>query len=324
MKKIILIGAGQLGSRHLQALKKVKFPLAIYVVDPNQESLELAKERYNSFGESGDSNRVIYQKNLDNLPAAIDLGIIATNSDVRFKVLDELLKRAKVRYLVLEKLLFQKKAEYRKALAVVKENKCKAWVNCSMRTMPFYYDLRKRFKGQRINYYVTGSQYGLVTNAIHYIDHVAFLTGCYSFRVETKYLDKKIIPSKRKGFLELNGNLIIDFKNRSLLNIACFSEGELPILIRIASKESSCIIYSLKNKAICTSKEIDWGWKNKKLKTPFQSEITTWLVEEILKNGRCSLVTLDRSIKTHLVLLESLRKFLNKHSGKKFNYYPFT
>ena len=37
MKKVIIIGAGQIGSRHLQALAAIKTPLDIYVVDPTEK-----------------------------------------------------------------------------------------------------------------------------------------------------------------------------------------------------------------------------------------------------------------------------------------------
>lgn len=43
---IVLIGAGQLGSRHLQGLKKIYTAVNIDVVDPNIDSISIAKERY--------------------------------------------------------------------------------------------------------------------------------------------------------------------------------------------------------------------------------------------------------------------------------------
>ena len=47
MKTIVVIGAGQLGSRHLQALSKVNFKTTIEVVDPFESSLVVAKGRFN-------------------------------------------------------------------------------------------------------------------------------------------------------------------------------------------------------------------------------------------------------------------------------------
>ena len=46
MKNIVIVGSGQLGSRHLQGvLKYNKEKLAVYVMDPSQDALEVSKER---------------------------------------------------------------------------------------------------------------------------------------------------------------------------------------------------------------------------------------------------------------------------------------
>lgn len=47
MKNIVVIGAGQLGSRHLQALSKVNFQTRIEVVAPFADALEVAWARFN-------------------------------------------------------------------------------------------------------------------------------------------------------------------------------------------------------------------------------------------------------------------------------------
>ncbi|MCV3262394.1 Gfo/Idh/MocA family oxidoreductase [Vibrio harveyi] len=43
---LLIIGAGQLGSRHLQALAQLDDKFSIYVLDPFEQSLEVAKQRY--------------------------------------------------------------------------------------------------------------------------------------------------------------------------------------------------------------------------------------------------------------------------------------
>ena len=46
MFNVAIIGAGQLGSRHLQGLKLAASPLSITVMDSSEESLKVAKARY--------------------------------------------------------------------------------------------------------------------------------------------------------------------------------------------------------------------------------------------------------------------------------------
>ena len=45
MKKIVIIGAGQLGSRHLQGIAQSSFDIAIEVIEPYETSRETAKVR---------------------------------------------------------------------------------------------------------------------------------------------------------------------------------------------------------------------------------------------------------------------------------------
>ena len=47
MYNVAIVGAGQLGSRHLQGLSKVNININISVVDPKKHSLQLARSRFN-------------------------------------------------------------------------------------------------------------------------------------------------------------------------------------------------------------------------------------------------------------------------------------
>ena len=64
MPTIVIIGAGGIGSRHLQSLSNIKIPLQIFVVDPILKALKIAKkmleeEGYVSGGEPGRSREVL-------------------------------------------------------------------------------------------------------------------------------------------------------------------------------------------------------------------------------------------------------------------------
>lgn len=325
MRNICIIGAGNIGSRHLQALKNIKTPLSIYIVDPLIDSLNLARQRYESFPSSVNSkNKLDFYQKLEELPGRIDLAIIATSSNVRRDVLEKLLSHATVEFIILEKLLFQKKEDYLFIQKLLKNKKCQAFVNCSMRTMPFYFKLKKQIQSLPINYFVTGSQYGLITNTIHYIDHMAFLTGCLEFRVDTNSLDTTPIESKRSGFLELNGTLNVDFKDGSFGSFSCFSKGDIPTVVEITSPDFRCISKESEKKAYVSTAKQKWVWEEIDTDIPYQSQMTDKIVQDLLNKGKCQLVSFDESAKIHLTLLESLLKFLNEHSRKLLSVYPFT
>lgn len=323
MKKICIIGAGNIGSRHLQGLKKVTFPLYIEVVDPSPQSLEIARQRYEEI-KSPITHKIIFSQNMKNLPKKIDLAIIATSSNVRGQVTERLLKNTKVSYLILEKILFQKKGDYKTIEKILKRKKIKTWVNFSMRTMPFYRNLKEKVKGNTVQLIVSGSQWGLVTNAVHFIDFITFLTDCNDFTVDTKGLYSKPINSKRPGFLELNGTLNVHFKDGSFGSLTCYPKGNNPYIIEVLSETYRCISKEYEGKAWVSESKDGWKWHEIETNIPYQSGMTNIVVEKILKTGRCNLATYTEASKNHLILLESLLKFLNQSSTKKITLYPFT
>jgi hypothetical protein len=323
MKNIYIVGAGQLGSRHLQALKSVSIQLQITIVDPSDDSLKIAKERYDSLLE-GYKHNVTYLKQIPSSFSDADIVIIPSNSNVRKSIVETLLNNGVVKYMVLEKILFDKKEDYYLVNELFNKKNVKAWVNCSMRTMPFYYDLKGYFKGRKFVYNVTGSQYGLITNAIHYIDHMAYLSDNLDYEVDTSMLYFPPIQSKRKGFLELNGILSVKFSNGCKGIFTCFPDGNLPGMVEIISDNVRILSKEWEGKALISEEKESWRWKEIEAKIPFQSQMTAKIVTDIITNSSCDLVKYEDSMKLHLTLFESLKEFLNSKSSNKYDYYPFT
>ena len=66
---IAIVGAGQLGSRHLQGLAKSSNQLRIYVVDPDNKALSLSEKRYLDVSKS-EFNKVSYLQSIMDLPTS--------------------------------------------------------------------------------------------------------------------------------------------------------------------------------------------------------------------------------------------------------------
>jgi len=325
MKKIFILGAGQLGSRHLQALKNIKDSLDIYVIDPSEKSLNIAKERYESI-KTTDNNTLSYKdsiNDIDNL-AIIDIVMIATSSNVRSQVTIDLLNKFSVKTIIFEKILFDKKDDYFTINKLLKAKNVKAYINCPMRMMSFYKDIKRYFQRSRFKYIVSGSQYGLVTNLIHYLDHISYLNENSDYIADTSLLDKELIKSKRKGFYELNGTFQANFKNGTQGFIHCESKGNSPLVIQAFNNKVHFISKESEGRVLISKSENDWKWEEIKFEIPFQSQLTTILVEDILKTNNCLLPSYEDSIKVHLTHLDSLLEFINSNSNIKFDHYPFT
>ena len=55
---IVVIGAGNVGSRHVQALSKVRKDVYIHVVDPDQKALDRSKKFFLSNHQNRNSNGI--------------------------------------------------------------------------------------------------------------------------------------------------------------------------------------------------------------------------------------------------------------------------
>lgn len=318
MKTVCLIGAGNIGSRHLQGLKRIDFPLSIEVVDPSKKSLEIAKQRASEIPKE---HSVTFLTDIKDVSQKLDLAIIATNSSVRRKVLEVLLSHASVPYLILEKILFQKKEDYSSVGKLLKDKGSKAWVNFSMRTMPSYSSIKQKVK-KPIQMVVSGSQYGLITNVIHFIDYISFLTECREFTINSTNINPRPFKSKRAGFLELNGTLSVHFKDGSSGIFTCYDSGSAPFVIEIFSQNFRYISRESEKKAWLSSPETNWSWHEISSKIPYQSEMTDKIAKEIFNSGTCELSKYEDASKLHLELLEQLQGSIK--SLKKYGRYPFT
>jgi predicted dehydrogenase len=321
MFKIKIIGAGQLGSRHLQALKAVKQPLDIQVVDPSAASLQVAKERYDAVS-TEQAHQISFSTSFDRTDGT-DVAIVATNSDVRRKALESLFDASETRLLVVEKLLFNHRADYAEIESKLAETGAKAWVNCPMRVMPVYEQIRENIAATPISYRVTGSQFGLVTNAIHYIDHVAHLCGCTEFELDTSGLDRNPIPSKRPGFLELNGTLVARFADGSRCEITCYPTGAAPVVVEIFNEKNRYVIRESEGKLWHAGERSKWAWLEQAAPIPYQSQITTEVVESLLSTGDCGLTPYETSVRIHLQLLDPMLELVRSQSPETTGY-PFT
>ncbi len=324
MKQVCVIGAGQLGSRHLQALKALNEPLAITVVDPNQQSLQVAAERYQAVAGGNGGHTVAYLNTIPQFSSPVDLAIVASSANARRGIIENLLATNQVRNMVLEKLLFPKAEDYQAVSELFARSGANAWVNCSMRTMPFYRRVSEELGGRPVYYQVSGSQYGLVTNAIHYLDHIVSITGCPDFTLETALLDQTTIASKRPGFIELNGTLNAFFADGSQGTFICYADGDAPVQVEISSRDARYIVKETQRRAWVARARDGWQWQEIDAIIPYQSEMTATVAEQILAGAGCPLVSFSESVKTHLQLLGPLQQFLNRLAGQKYDHYPFT
>jgi len=324
MNKIALIGAGQLGSRHLQGVAKSNVDISIEVVEPFQESREAAKARYEEISENFRVKSISFFESIDELSEDLDMVIVATNADIRYQVVKELLTKKKVTNLVLEKVLFQKVNEYEEVKSLLEKRSVKCWVNHPRRMFPFYKNLKNEIKNStQINYSVQGGAWGLACSGLHFIDHLSFLSEKNDVRLCFEGLDKKVYSTKRKNFAEFNGLLTGTMGNHKF---SLFSHKEtMPFTLCITTDTLTANIDEINGYTRIARKNNDWKWEesNEKI-VHFQSELTNLLVDEIMTSGDCSLPTFNEAMNLHVPFIQALLEHMKSIDGKEYVTCPIT
>jgi len=321
VKNVILLGAGQIGSRHLQGLAKLQIPTSVWVVDPSSRSLSVAKQRLEEVKALGMVAGVRYCKSVAEVDGFFDLAIVATTADIRVRVFKELLFKSKVANVVFEKVLAQSLGELNDLSSLEHAYGFNAWVNCPNRTMNSYRAISSLFGSEeRIFYGVQGGAWGLASNAIHYLDYLSFLTGETDFKADVTSLDDSYFASKRKGFIEFSGVFRGVYPGGSEMTLFSRRDSLAPVVHVILGSKARAVIDEKAEIVRIATEEDDWQWQeDRQFKIDFQSELTAHVAEMILSERGSDLPTLTESIKIHNCMLSGFLKYLERVDAKMTN-----
>lgn len=303
---IVIIGAGQLGSRHLQALALLKEKIIIYLIDPSDKSLETSKKRFDEVDLY--KNKQLYLFNsIAQLPTTVEFAIISTTSLHRLSALKDLLEHSCVKYLLLEKFLFPYVEQYEEAKQLIEKTNTITYVNCARRHWDSYQNLKEMLSNTKtIHLNVKGQNWNLASNAIHFLDLFFYLSGERNIQLNTDQL--MFTEGKHKGYVEFLGKLTGETDNGNKLELNCAAGENIEILIevvtdigvyRINEAEQTIIINDMVNKFNIYN----------------QSQITNEVFTQLKETDRCDLTSFNEAIETHLLLLNGFNLFLGNHEG---------
>lgn len=313
--KVLIVGAGQLGSRYLQGLSKVTEPLDIWVVDPSAESLTRAEQRWNEMQPAA-AHEVHYVSAQSTLPRNMDLAIVATTADVRNAVIAEIGQHVEIRHWVLEKVLTQSAAEIVDLQKML--GNCKsAWVNTPMHLWPLYRKIRELYQANTpIEASFEGFR-GLACNAIHYIDFVSRWNGAPLTEVDASGLQPEWYAAKRSGFYEIDGEICVSFADGSRLKLAS-DRNNLGYKVKLKIAGDEWQVTESEGIARATDGRIIDGT------IEFQSKLTAPMTQAIFAGVPCGLPTLAESAQQHILFLNALLEHWNRHMPNKLERLPIT
>lgn len=320
----LIVGAGQLGSRHLQGmLRNNQHSQSIYVIDPSEESLNVSKSRA---AEIDHNHQVFFQQDWKNIPAELDVVIVATNANVREQVVNQLLMQCTVKYLILEKVLFTDLSAYQRISDLLKFHRVKTWVNHPRRMFTSYRKL-KGLLGENFTgiFQVTGGNWGLGCNGLHFVDLFEFLTDSKAINLDADWVDRELLESKRKGFVEFTGTIKGTLTNGSVIQISSLKGEPSAGTITIFDNDNRFIIQESGTSAIYQMKKTE-GFKQDAMPfaMEFQSTLTTSLISDLLSSGTCNLPAYPEAKQTHELFIKALLKPYNKLQNSDNYILPIT
>lgn len=299
--EVAIVGAGQLGRRHLEGLLKSTHSLSIHVVDPSGLARQTVKE-FLALRDAKERSPTRIYESFDLLPEELDIAIIATTANQRLHVMERLASHCNVTHLILEKFLFNDSSYYPRAERIINQNRIRAWVNTPRRHFDVYRKLRQQSKGRRLlQFIVDGGDWGICCNSIHFVDLIQFMTGNTEIcHLDTRF-DEGVLSSKRTGYVELTGQLQgeiggTQFTVRSIRN------SNKPVMITLYYEHVTVLISEAAGMLWRIGENV---YETETFHLPYQSEMTGTIADQLLSSGVCDLCPFADSVSAHLPLLNA-------------------
>jgi hypothetical protein len=320
LKKILIVGCGNIGKRHLQSLLESKNNLYdITVVEPNKIAIHNTKSILPNSKDF--SHNLKWISNILDLTESYDFVIISTHASGRYFLIDQLLEMGNRRFLI-EKMVCQSTSEYNKILEAFNKFEAKGWVNTNLRYFLFYQKLVKYFSNKiPLTFVITGGEKGLGSNAIHFVDLFLWFTNSNTITLNGDYLTNQLLQNKRSSNLVEFSGILSGKSNDSHISINFSSMFNNSIIIEIFNSEHHIRIDTDKT---TVTKIRGLNNFNENFKFQHASELTKKIVNEIIETDTCDLPTLNDLYLVHFELFRIFNLHIKKLTNKQSDICPIT
>lgn len=309
IKKVLIWGGGNFGSRWLQGFLQWNNDLNICIYDPSPKALNLCKERASEVYPT--KNHKIQYCHLDTSTfTCYDLVIVCTTADIRCKVIEGLVHHIKTHYWILEKVLGQSEEQILRINKALSDQK--VWVNTPRRSWIWYKKLKKLHPIKTPTVVkINGGQWDLLGNLIHYLDLISWWLEAEIIDIDTSNLNPnwQISDTRTKSrsdtrFYDADGEISVLFNGQHSLTI-CWKKSD-NVKITFNSDKTNLVIDEVKGTSSSYKKPSISG------KMEHQSRSTSELLYMLESTGETDLPSLKISSNIHVKMLKALLK--NKKS----------
>ncbi len=324
---VLIVGCGDIGSRHLQAVASLPQVQEIEVVDPRPEGLALGRRRISEVADRALGTSYRWLSSLDEAKRDGDLCIVATQAEGRGRLVQEIAAKAGYRRFLVEKLVSQSLQEYQDLLAFVEEKGLSVWVNCKSRAHPSHKRVKASLNpGEPIVFSTVGGNHGLANNGIHIVDLFSFYDDATRIESGGAHIDPILHPSKRRGpVYDLSGTLCGHTAKGSQFTLTFAPGHDGPAHYSVCSPRYRAIIDDMVKCYWESDRETGWLWRQVHFEANLMiSNMTRAFAADILASGRCELPTLKDCLPAHRFILEELQPHFARLLGVELDRCPVT
>ena len=315
-RNVLLVGCGEIGSRHLQAIASLGEVNQVEIVDERVEAHQLGQERLKEISDLNPRITFRWLRAIEEATPVGSLCIIATQAKGRAALMKKISGMLEYNRFLVEKVVTQSVGEYEDLLQFSRARNVRAWVNCKTRASEFHVRARRLLESDApIQFSVFAGNHGLAMNGIHSVDLFVYYDRCRTLTRVGEFLNPVVQPTKR-GTYDLSGTLSARSDRNSNLCISFASDHLAPPSYLVASSQYRFFLEQWDRIAYESTPGDNWTWR----RVPFEenlliSHMSKRIVRDILTDDRCLLPTLEEAYPAHAFvlaeLLEQFRKLMN-------------
>lgn len=318
---VLIVGCGNLGYRHGQGVLSSRFiaihSTAIDLFDREIVAAERLKQRLLVESCVTDLPCIRVLKEINDCSVHYDLVIDATTANTRPKLTRDLKAIVTSKWWILEKPISQSVDGIVELQRLFRDEL--VWVNIPRRMTNLYSSVAKEIAGMNfgdVKLSVSGHNWGLASNAIHFLELYRYLFGGSVSAVS----DSAIVEwcaSKRPGFFECYGEVVFQ-TDSGAIELSCFKGANFQRDVRLSGSEDLIKIYE-------ESGLVDVNGSLKKFnRLSLQSEMTGVVLDELMQSETCRLPQLTEVLSESVLVCNFLSGSFKDFFGKSHDYAQFT
>lgn len=325
--RVLIVGCGQLGSRHLQAVASMPEIGMIEVVDSRPDALDLGRERLSELPEVFLTDKVRWLSSMDEATKQGDLCIVATQAVGRCELVKQAAQFCDYSSFLVEKIVSQSVTEIESLIEFAEDQNLGIWVNCQSRAYPIHQKAKKLLgSDEPVMFSVMGGNHGLANNGIHHADLFAFYDETNEITGAGSDIHPVLHDSKRgDGLFDLSGSLHGRTEKGSSFAVSYAAGHQAWEHLSIGNSHHRFFVDHLSETIMESDSESGWQWRQTQFKGSTRvSETTKDIAKSIIVKGESALPTLKESLVAHRYILDELLPHFSRLIGKDLDRCPVT